>query len=616
MLTNDIRPRIREIVQLTLCGWLLAVGTGCDRSSPTSRDGETAEVKQVQPQREHFAIAMESLRQRDEHNLGREARQATYHLNCWIEDQPADKRWFADRRMLKTLPLETRTAPSFEEVVTDRSLALLEFVPSDIMFLEETRWLNAIARWVSQLPDDRAVIDWLPTTQLSGETADQLIVCYKLFDWVVRNVQLDELLPYPQKTTAGPAAGSDAQDPMQTWPPPMRAEPGPGYRYYPWHVLQYGHGDMLQRARVFILLCRQLEIEAVMLGIDTKSGRPTPWLPAVLLNGELYLFDTQLGIPIPASGGRGIATLAQVIANPQLLRDLDIGSNYKYPIEAKDLTEIVAMIDSTPEYLAQRMKVLESNLDADNRMVLTSSPTNTKRLLETCQGLKDIRLWAVPYETAMYQRSYQVLLERDPQERSDEFFRHGIFMGLTSVVKGRRKHLLGRFESDDDNTGATAYYIAARLPEVSLENFDSSAKARSGLGMRRRRDMNEFEWSRYLQSEKMLHVQAKQNASYWLGLVHLDKGNYDVASKWFLDRTLEAYPDGPWTNGARCNLARCQEALGNLAEARRLYQIDESPQRHGSLLRARRLEQETANGPPESNTSGDSDPEANDAPGE
>jgi hypothetical protein len=28
-----------------------------------------------------------------------------------------------------------------------------------------------------------------------------------------------------------------------------------------------------------------------------------------------------------------------------------------------------------------------------------------------------------------------------------------------------------------------------------------------------------------------------------------------------------------------------------LEEARRLYQIDESPQRHGSLLRARRLEQ-------------------------
>ena len=56
---------------------------------------------------------------------------------------------------------------------------------------------------------------------------------------------------------------------------------------------------MLQRARIFILLARQLHIDAVMLGIETRSGRPRAWLPAVLLGDQLYLFDTQLGLPIP-----------------------------------------------------------------------------------------------------------------------------------------------------------------------------------------------------------------------------------------------------------------------------------------------------------------------------
>ena len=53
---------------------------------------------------------------------------------------------------------------------------------------------------------------------------------------------------------------------------------------------------------------------------------------------------------------------------------------------------------------------------------------------------------------------------------------------------------------------------------------------------------------------------------------------------------LDASPDGPWTNGARYNLARCYEQMGQLDKAQQLYLIDESPQRHGNLIRARRLE--------------------------
>lgn len=579
------------LIFAAVVGCLVPFLAGCEKPAAKKREGATRAVEMKQPQRDHFDIALESLRQRDEHSLEREARQVTYHLNSWIENQPADQRWFADRRMVKTLPLETRTAPGFDKMVSDRSLALLEFRPSDVLFLEEARWLKGISHWVSQLPDDKSFSDWLSTTDLSGAPSDQLAICYKLFDWTVRNIQLDELLPYPKKTTAGPTANRGNEDPTQSWPPPMRAIPGPGYQYYPWHVLQYGHGDMLQRARVFILLCRQLGIDAVMLGIDTKSGRPTPWLPAVLLADQLYLFDTQLGIPIPTSDGQGVATLAQVIADPKILENLDVGSKYKYPVRGQDLKEVVAMIDTTPEYLSQRMKVLEVNLNAESQMVLTTSPTGTKRKLESCEGVKDVRLWAVPFETAMYQGSFQMLLQQDEQANQQEFLRHGIFLGLTELAKGRRKHLLGEFGSTDTSKGATARYIESRLANASLENLDSSEKAKMQLGIRRQKGMSEFAWSNLLQREKTLRVQAKQNASYFLGLIHFEKGNYDVASKWFTTRTLDAYPDGPWTEGARCNLARCNEAMGNLEEARRLYQIDESPQRHGSLLRARRLEQ-------------------------
>ena len=82
---------------------------------------------------------------------------------------------------------------------------------------------------------------------------------------------------------------------------------------------------------------------------------------------------------------------------------------------------------------------------------------------------------------------------------------------------------------------------------------------------------------------------AKQNASYWLGLLSYDDGRYGTAADWLARRTLEDYPDGPWTNGARYNLARAYEALGRFEDAIELLKQDDSPGRHGSLLRARQL---------------------------
>jgi tetratricopeptide (TPR) repeat protein len=95
---------------------------------------------------------------------------------------------------------------------------------------------------------------------------------------------------------------------------------------------------------------------------------------------------------------------------------------------------------------------------------------------------------------------------------------------------------------------------------------------------------------------KTAYDTAKQNASFWLGIIAYDEGHYDVAIDYFLKRTIEAYPDGPWTAAAQYNLARCYEKIAQPEKAIKLYEDDDSPQRHGNLLRARRLrtEQDTA----------------------
>jgi len=578
--------RLRMLVVVALA----CLPIGCGEQSATVPDAPSTSLQVRQPSRDHFALAMDFLDQRDEYNLDRAARQTIYHLNRWIQDQAADAHWMLDRRLINTLPGALLRAPATKTILADRALAKLEFEPSDVFYIEENRWLHAIAEWSTKEPVDEVVSKWLKQSELPAKTAKQLAFCTLLFDWTIRNIQLDPLLPYPKQAAAGPANLVDANNPVADWPPPMRALPGPGYRHHPWSLLMYGHGDMLERARVFMLLARQLHIDAVMLGIKTKTGRPRPWLPAIVLDKRLYLFDPALGVPIPGPTGQPVATLQQLIDSPKLLETLSIGAKYRYRVSARDLDQVVALIDAAPESMMQRMKVLEVHLDAAHQMVLTVTPTRIKRDLETLKVMHGVRLWGVPLEASMYQQIHQVVAARTPQVRMQDFMDHGVLtLGLNAIVIGRRQHLLGNFRGRGDVKGATSRYLAARSSNAQIEAMASSEAARKEMGMEKPQDMPDRLWQENIQKEKFLHIQAKQDASFWIGLIHYEQGNFDVAANWFKKRSLDAWPQGPWQAGARYNLARCKERLGDLSAARELYLIDDSPQRHGNLLRARSL---------------------------
>jgi tetratricopeptide (TPR) repeat protein len=112
---------------------------------------------------------------------------------------------------------------------------------------------------------------------------------------------------------------------------------------------------------------------------------------------------------------------------------------------------------------------------------------------------------------------------------------------------------------------ATRFYQLARPAESDIASAELSARGVELMG-----------W-------------AKEDASYWLGLIAYERGSHAAAVDFFLKRTLEAFPDGRWTDGARYNLARTYEAMNRFDEAITLYESDASLQRHGNLLRARRL---------------------------
>ena len=179
--------------------------------------------------------------------------------------------------------------------------------------------------------------------------------------------------------------------------------------------------------------------------------------------------------------------------------------------------------------------------------------------------MSEVALWTYPLETLVRQAN----MSRD--ERIVAVRQFYVFPTEPILWKGRVLHFKGLFETEDKD-GAKSFYLQSRPSRRTIVN--------SGL----------------LPSQQDVVTVGKQDASYWLGLIVFEEAarqgsGYEVALDFFKKRVLADYPKGPWTTGAQYNLGRTYEALGQKDLARAAYEAGEGPQRHGNLLRARRLAQ-------------------------
>lgn len=427
-------------------------------------------------------------------------------LNQWARQRKPDGNWQLDP-LVSTLPAE------LQKYIDQNDLATLTFRPYEARLLQESIWLRDISNWAR------------------GNALDDLGIAQNLFDWTVRNIQL---------TTR---------------------EELNGRHHRPWQALMYGRGTADERAWIFTLLARQQGMPVVMLAYPDPENPEAlkPWLPALLSKGELYLFDPQLGLPIPGPADQPVATLAAVRADDQLLRRLDLDAEHPYPVQAADLEHVVALVEASPLTLSKRAKLFEEELAGDQKVALTSEPSLLAESLKSTGQIAEVRLWELPYQT----RNEQLTREKQVQYIAAGEFQ--VFAFRPVLWKARVLHFRGEFDGEES---AKSHYRRARPAESTIADAP-------------RHD-----------EEKNLIRQGKVHASYWLGLLTFDTQEYNVAVDYFLNRTLKATPDGLWTQGARYNLARTYEAQGKLDEATRLYTANNSPQSHGNRLRARWLQEE------------------------
>jgi tetratricopeptide (TPR) repeat protein len=382
-----------------------------------------------------------------------------------------------------------------------------------------------------------------------GDAGDQLAVAERLFAWTVRSL----------------AAVSD--------PPMVPGETVPGSRWFlPGEILLAGRASGPQRAWIFLELLRQAGIDGVVLATPTADGGLRPWLPAAIVGGEAYLFEPTYGMPVPGPAGSGVATARQAAADPTVLEALSL-PNRRYPVQASDLADgLAVLVAADPWSLAARMVPLDRELAAAHGIRAAAETTAVVERAENSlpKVAAPAGLWPFPWETVA-RRSLATESLRDelgplempvPTAAGDAADFRPLFVGRVREFRG---DLEGR-------SGAKAAYLAARpsrrMITAAVEGLPEPQAAAVTRAL----------------------VRMKEDATYWLGLVLLNEGEFAAAADYLGRMTLEAAPDSRWTDAARVNLAATLAGLGRNAEAAGLLRQDGSPQRFGSRLRADRLE--------------------------
>lgn len=514
------------------------------------------------------------------------AARAHYYFNKWIQQQDSVEIDEKLDPLIDNLPQSYRT----KELPLELKRRVIG--QGDVFYLLECSWFRDVAARVAKTPVSAELAPWLAEQEKSlgiGDT-EKLSLAARLFDWTVLNIQLDPLPPPP----APPKATAETNDPASTrdsLPGPIRGEVGPGYGHLPWQTLVYGHGDAWERSRVFILLARQAGMDVVMLAVPEKEGTGghRPWLPALLLRNQLYLFDLALGFPIPGPDRKGIATLEQVVADPSLLRVLDLPGAAAYPIGAEDLRSVSALVDAELASLTIRMRLVESAFSAKRKLTLTCRPSELEKKLRQCKHISSVSIWRVAVDAEYFQAALPIVLRSDPVKMAEYNRLMLLFQPGRPLMFARHLHLLGTYEAPPDEEtqlGARERYSRLRAAEKLIDSLeDSKGREIAGLADLPLASKPE-ERKKQLEDMQMMMRTGKHHATYWIAQTHYDTGDYHVAREWFEDRLLKGAPESPWLSGARYNLARCYEALGQWENARNIYLADDSPQRHGNLLRA------------------------------
>ena len=461
-------------------------------------------------------------------------------LNQWIHADPvgdsaAIAEWKVDS-LCSALPT------NYQGMCTEKVLASSVFDPNyDIVAIRDQRWLSDIAKTAR------------------GDALDDVDIAKSLFRWTIRSLAIQSDPPF--------TASADSK----------------GVRWFErGEILLSGRASASQRSWIFLELLRQSGLQGVMLATVDRDGSYRPWLPALISGNEAYLFEPTYGIPVPSLAGAGVATAREASTNPAVLMQLDDESR-RYPVSANDMTSLVVLVVADPQSLSRRMSMLEQNLFGSSAVRLAVDASKLGSLavgaLPESNRETPVALWSFPFEVRRRRQSKDMAVN---QALARELRGMGVVMeekrqggGLSTgrrtirpLYAGRLREFRGQLEGPN---GAKKAYLLSRPSNAAVGELVASLPD----GQR--------------EAVRSIYEEMKEDATYWLGIVTLSEGDFEIAMDYLGRMTLLASPDGRWASAARLNLAEAKLQAGDTEGAIRLLLEDRSPQRFGSRFRAEKI---------------------------
>lgn len=589
------------------------------------------------------------------------------NLNGWIRGLETSDNWKPDP-MIESIPDE------FQSLESVQNIGQLRFQSGDPDFLQEAIWLKAVADRVAsrhsngtfqylisaassgmENPDIQKMLsseDRLSGAvsalhpELSVDETEHLTRALRLFDWTVRNIQLDEM-PVRFSPEEVMLRGTKMVD-NPTGDAPRDGVEGPGYTETTGQVLTFGKGDLWQKSRVFLLLCRQLGIEVFYLNVTDRNNPDltVPWAMGVMAGDQIFLFDMKMGLPIPGKEYRRIATLKEVTADPTVLTQLrfkvdeSTDADPDYRIQPKQLESLVAWLDASEESLSRRMELLQTRLKGDYLVNVSYSPAAIADRLKEC-GLEKIQLSPIPFETRQYRNTFAEAIRRKKEAAllknylDEQYFsikipikrvvrkdridenqqslksgqRETIEIETYLLTEARHRYLLGVFGADvakgrntlgsrklkDDldagrkTLDAAQMFMDLTLDDERIDEILSDKDWAFIMGLDVESNVNAQDQQKYFVIFEAAMRLIRTDSSIWLGLSNFETENYGNARNWFQQISRFDNTD-KWRSLAEYNLARTHEALSDFGEAIKLYRKSSSTQKFGNIIRARLIQ--------------------------
>lgn len=557
----------------------LSLLSGC---KPTPQQSAEQKEQQVVAQENKVENLREAMRFADnlaDYNRVEAMKEVGYQLNAWMATDRNEVNATLIPELIRALPEDIRAYGPLSRVDSR------EFTQADVGHLLQSRLFAAVAKWSSlTLASDAIWSEWLQRPnvvggkELSEVGVSNLQMAYKLFDWTIRNVQLDgdskdvELLP------------KDPRLPLN--------DNALGYRQLPWQTLMYGRGDFIERGRVFSELARQKSIPTIWLAIGKGDSLAPPqlWLMGVPIEEEVFLFDPKLGIPIPGPEQVGIATLRQALDDETILRRLSISGRFKYPLDSKGAQNVIALIDADSSMISGRMKRLQEKLTSDMRAELYIDVDALGEKLKKFPKIQSVQCWSLPILARMYADELEKRLKETNEFTARYLQEHLLYTGDTPLIEAKYHHLLGQWENTLDEKGAMALYMDSRVPEEDLAKLPYDTDMQKAFDAQRLRNEPLERYNFRLNQLILIYREAKIDATYLIGLLHYDQNNLESSKNWLLKRAQDLRGSARWQPGIWYNAARAYEAEGNLKEATELLRQVPSPQEAGNRLRIRLLQ--------------------------